>query len=142
MAKYLVNKTAVAHCHKLIDAHQYVISSDWGTAQPSTEQQNDYLEAHSWTDYSLWHLGLTSEASDETKARYAFVYGDLRRVHRSGLSPASTAPQSGITRTSNSPRTTCSSTSTVFAPSQEARRSHATHGAPLYVRLTGRTSSC
>jgi hypothetical protein len=85
MAKYLVNTTAVAHCRKLIDAHQYVISSDWGDAQPSTEQQNDYLEAHSWTDYSLWHLGLTFEASDETKARYAFVYGDLRRVHRSGL---------------------------------------------------------
>ena len=24
-------------------------------------------------------------ASDETKARYAFVYGDFRRIHRSGL---------------------------------------------------------
>ena len=24
-------------------------------------------------------------ANDETKARYAFVYGDLRRVHRTGL---------------------------------------------------------
>ena len=33
----------------------------------------------------LWHLGLTEGATDETKARYAFVYGDLRRVHRTGL---------------------------------------------------------
>ena len=32
-----------------------------------------------------WHLGLTDGANDETKARYAFVYGDLRRVHRTGL---------------------------------------------------------
>ena len=32
-----------------------------------------------------WHLGLTEGASDHTKARYAFVYGDFRRVHRSGL---------------------------------------------------------
>ena len=85
MAKYLVNTAAVAHCRKLIDAHQYVVSSDWGDVQPSAEQQNDFLEAHSWTDFSMWHLGLTSEANDETKARYAFVYGDLRRVHRSGL---------------------------------------------------------
>ena len=85
MAKYLVNTSAVEHCRKLIDAHQYVISSDWGDVQPSAEQQNDYLEVHSWTDYSRWHLGLTSGAADETKARYAFVYGDLRRVHRSGL---------------------------------------------------------
>jgi hypothetical protein len=85
MTKYLVNTAAVAHCRKLIDAHQYVISSDWGDVQPSAEQQNGYLKTHSWTDYSLWHLGLTSEAADETKARYAFVYGDLRRVHRTGL---------------------------------------------------------
>ncbi|HEY5876007.1 MAG TPA: hypothetical protein VIT64_11940, partial [Ilumatobacteraceae bacterium] len=28
---------------------------------------------------------LTEGATDETKARYAFVFGDFRRVHRSGL---------------------------------------------------------
>ncbi len=32
-----------------------------------------------------WHLGLTEGPADETKARYAFVYGDFRRLHRSGL---------------------------------------------------------
>ena len=85
MAKYLVNTAAVTHCRRLIDAHQYVVSSDWGDVQPSAEQENDYLQSHSWSDFSLWHLALTSEANGETKARYAFVYGDLRRVHRSGL---------------------------------------------------------
>jgi hypothetical protein len=29
--------------------------------------------------------GLTDGAADGTKARYAFVYGDFRRVHRMGL---------------------------------------------------------
>jgi hypothetical protein len=28
---------------------------------------------------------VTEGASDETKSRYAFVYGDFRRVHRTGL---------------------------------------------------------
>jgi len=28
---------------------------------------------------------LTEGASEETKARHAFVFGDFRRVHRSGL---------------------------------------------------------
>jgi hypothetical protein len=28
---------------------------------------------------------LTEGAADETKARYAFVFGDLRRIHRSGI---------------------------------------------------------
>ena len=31
------------------------------------------------------HLGLTDGASDETNVRYAFVDGDFRRLHRTGL---------------------------------------------------------
>ncbi len=85
MARYEVNPDAVARARKLIDARQYVLDSDWGESQPDTSAQNEYLESHSWDDYSAWHLGLTEGATDETKARYAFVYGDFRRVHRSGL---------------------------------------------------------
>lgn len=85
MATYDVNKAAVEHARKLIEGRQYVLDSDWGEVQPDAEAQNNYLETHSWEDYAAWHLGLTEGANDETKARYAFVYGDLRRVHRSGL---------------------------------------------------------
>ena len=80
-----MNPDAVARCRELIERKQYVLDSDWGDAQPGADQENSYLESHSWDDYALWHLGLTEGANDETKARYAFVYGDLRRVHRSGL---------------------------------------------------------
>ena len=38
-----------------------------------------------WEEYAKWHLGLTEGAADETKGRYAFVYGDFRRIHRMGL---------------------------------------------------------
>jgi hypothetical protein len=85
MASYSVNKPAVSQAERLIDARQYVLDSDWGEVQPRAEDQNAYLESHSWEEYAAWHLGLTEGATDETKARYAFVYGDLRRVHRSGL---------------------------------------------------------
>ena len=85
MATYTVNEDAVARCRALIDKRQYVLDSDWGEAQPDADTQNAYLENHSWDDYAAWHLGLTAGANDETKARYAFVYGDLRRVHRTGL---------------------------------------------------------
>ena len=85
MASYSVNKLAVSQAERLIDARQYVLDSDWGEVQPRAEDQNAYLESHSWEEYAAWHLGLTEGATDETKARYAFVYGDLRRVHRSGL---------------------------------------------------------
>jgi hypothetical protein len=85
MARYTVNAAAVRHARELIDKHRYVLDSDWGDVQPSADAENAYLERHDWTAYAAWHLGLTVGASDMTKARYAFVYGDLQRVHRSGL---------------------------------------------------------
>ena len=85
MASYTVNEQGVARARRLIDARQYVLDSDWAEAQPKADDENQYLDAHPWEDYAAWHLGLTEGAGDETKARYAFVYGDLRRVHRSGL---------------------------------------------------------
>lgn len=85
MARYEVNQRAVAHAERLIRARQYVLRSDWGEAQPTADDENRYLESHTWDEYAEWHLGLTVGATDGTKARYAFVYGDLRRVHRSGI---------------------------------------------------------
>jgi hypothetical protein len=85
MASYTVNKAAVERARRLIDARQYVLDSDWGDAQPGANEQNAFLKSHSWDEYADWHLGLTEGASDNTKARYAFVYGDFRRIHRTGL---------------------------------------------------------
>jgi hypothetical protein len=85
MATYTLNQRAVAHCRRLIEARQYVLRSDWGEVQPSADDENRFLERHSWHEYAAWYLGLTDGATDETKGRYAFVYGDLRRVHRTGL---------------------------------------------------------
>jgi hypothetical protein len=85
MAKYAVNPDAVEFVRGLIDRKQYVLDSDWGQAQPKAADANGYLESHSWPEYARWHLGLTEGAKDETKARYAFICGDFRRVHRTGL---------------------------------------------------------
>jgi hypothetical protein len=85
MARYTVNETGVARARDLVAQRQYVLDSDWGEVQPSAAAENAYLERHSWEEYAAWHLGLTEGARDHTKARYAFVYGDFRRVHRSGL---------------------------------------------------------
>jgi hypothetical protein len=85
VASYVVNHEAVAHARGLIHAHQYVLDSVWADAQPTADEENAFLKSHSWDDYARWHLGLTDGANDHTKARYAFVYGDFRRVHRMGL---------------------------------------------------------
>jgi len=85
MASYTLNKDGVEQCRRLIEARQYVLESDWGDVQPTADAQNKFLESHDWDEYAAWHLGLRDGAPDETKGRYAFVFGDFRRVHRTAL---------------------------------------------------------
>jgi hypothetical protein len=85
VASYTVNRRAISHAKNLIKGRQYVLDSDWGEVQPSADDENAYLASHSWDEYAAWHLGLTDGAHDGTKARYAFVLGDLRRIHRSAI---------------------------------------------------------
>jgi hypothetical protein len=85
MPSYSVNERAVARARQLIESRQYVLESDWGEVQPRADAQNAFLASHSWDEYAEWHLGLTEGTPEGTKARYAFVYGDFRRIHRSGV---------------------------------------------------------
>jgi len=85
MASYKVNRKAVTNIRGMIAKGHYVLDSDWGEVQPSADDENAFLDKHSWNEYAAWHLGLTDGATNETKARYAFVAGDLKRVHRSAL---------------------------------------------------------
>jgi hypothetical protein len=85
MASYSVNPAGVEYARTLIRGRQYVLRSEWGQVQPSAADENAYLDKHAWDDYGRWFLGLTDGANDETKARYAFVFGDFRRIHRMGL---------------------------------------------------------
>ena len=85
MPRYSVNPRAVERAKRLIESRQYVLNSDWGEVQPRADDENRYLDRHDWDEYAEWHLGLTEGANDGTKARYAFVFGDFRRIHRSGI---------------------------------------------------------
>ena len=85
MPRYIVNEDAVERARRLIESRQYVLRSDWTAVQPGAEDENRFLERHTWREYGEWHLALTADATEETKGRYAFVYGDFRRLHRMGL---------------------------------------------------------
>jgi hypothetical protein len=85
MAKYSVNPNGLEKAKRLIEGRQYVLQSEWGDVQPRAADENRFLESHSFEEYGEWFLGLTEGPADDTKARYAFVYGDFRRLHRSGL---------------------------------------------------------
>jgi hypothetical protein len=85
MPRYEVNQAAFDFARELMEKRRYVLRSDWGERQPTAADQNRFLKSHSWDEYGQWHLGLTKGPGDETKARYAFVFGDFRRIHRTGI---------------------------------------------------------
>jgi hypothetical protein len=85
MASYSVNAAGVEHARELIAKRQYVLRSEWGQVQPRAAAENTYLERNGWDKYAQWFLGLTDGVGEQTKARYAFGFGDFRRLHRSGI---------------------------------------------------------
>jgi single-stranded DNA-specific DHH superfamily exonuclease len=80
-----LNEAGRRKARNMIESSQYILDSSWSEANPSADQENAFLETHSWAEYGEWHLGIDKTAAQETKDRYGFPYGDFRRVHRSGL---------------------------------------------------------
>ena len=58
---------------------------DWSEHQPSTRQENEFIEKYGIRQYARWHLGLDDDEVEDNKGRYKFPYGDFERVHRCGL---------------------------------------------------------
>lgn len=79
-----LNEKALAHARRLVDAGTVVRDErdDWSEHAPSAADENDYLAAHDFDAYALWHFGVDPDASEGTKGRYSFPVGDFTAVHR------------------------------------------------------------
>lgn len=88
MSTYHVNTSAVAKARELIDAGAYDETTEWSDAAPSTARENEEIEQHGYDGYGQWHLGIHDDASEETKGRYGFPYGDFATVNRAALNHA------------------------------------------------------
>ena len=85
MATYRVNEVAVKHARKLIDAGTYDDTTEWSDAAPSADDANRVIEKAGFDAFAEWHLAVNPEASEETKGRFAFPYGDFTKVNRAAL---------------------------------------------------------
>ncbi|MFG1817598.1 hypothetical protein ACGFIF_27830 [Kribbella sp. NPDC049174] len=93
-----LNERAFEHAKALVKDGKFVADErdDWSEDQPSTDEENEYLDKQGWKDYGLWYLGVDDEMGDDTKGHYKFPYGDFGKVHRCGLLAAeSRAAQQG-----------------------------------------------
>ena len=80
-----VNDKAVEHAEKIIKGRHYERDSDWSEAQPSPEDENEFLDENGWEDFSSWYLAYDTDENKETKGRYKFPFGDFSKLHRSAL---------------------------------------------------------
>ena len=85
MPNYRVNNDAVARAEELIDAGNYDDETEWSDAAPSADDGNAEIDENGYEGYGAWHLAVDPDASEETKGRYTFPYGDFSKVNRAAL---------------------------------------------------------
>ncbi len=85
MPTYKVNKAGVKQARSLINDGKYDASTEWSDAAPSTDDGNQVVDADGYDGYGAWHLAVDPDASEDTKSRYAFPYGDFQKVNRAAL---------------------------------------------------------
>ncbi|HEX6299830.1 MAG TPA: hypothetical protein VF148_05160 [Acidimicrobiia bacterium] len=88
MPEYKVNKEAVVMAKRRIAEGKYDRETEWSDPAPSqfsADEGNAVIEDAGYDEYGSWHLGIDTGASDDTKNRFGFPYGDFSEVNRSAL---------------------------------------------------------
>lgn len=82
-----LNEPAFEQAKKLIGQRKCVTDEKdaWSEHQPSTDEENAYLQAHGIKEYGKWYLGVDTNEDEDNKGRYKFPYSDFARVHRCGV---------------------------------------------------------
>lgn len=79
-----LNEDALALARQLVNGDDVVRDErdDWSEHAPSTDDVNAFIEKHGMAEFAKWHLGEDTDATEGTKGRLKFPYGDFRKVHR------------------------------------------------------------
>jgi hypothetical protein len=82
-----LSRRSFEHAERLIKEGRAVKDErdGWSEHQPSAEEENEFIEAHGYSEYGKWHLGVDDEAGEDTKGHYKYPYGDFKDVHRCGV---------------------------------------------------------
>jgi hypothetical protein len=82
-----LNQTGFDYLSELVKEGKVVVDvrDDWSEHQPSTQEENDFIAKHGYSEYGKWHLGIDDEEPANTKAHYKFPCGDFRKVHRCAI---------------------------------------------------------
>jgi hypothetical protein len=79
-----LNQGGVKHAKGLLRRNQITHDDrdDWSEHAPSTDDENAFIDKHGMAEFAKWHLGENTDATEGTKGRYLFPYGDFTKLHR------------------------------------------------------------
>lgn len=82
-----LNQRAYDHAKRLVEEGKFVLDGRdaWSEHQPSTQEENRFIEEHGIDEYARWHLGVDEDKPHDRKTSYHFPYGDFEAVHRCGV---------------------------------------------------------
>ena len=82
-----LNEDAFAFAVQLVQQGHFIADGKgaWSEHRPSTEEENEFIRAHGFSEYAKWHLGIDDRYPENTKRRYKFPFGDFKNVHRCGV---------------------------------------------------------
>ena len=82
-----LNERAFEHAKQLVEKGSCVSDdkNKWSEHQPSSEEENKYIEKNGIEEYGKWYLGIDTDENKDNKGRYKFPYSDFKRVHRCGV---------------------------------------------------------
>src|SRR3979411_3022070 len=79
-----LNNSGFEQAKNLVDEGAVALDDrdDWSEHQPSTEQENRYIEEHGLAAFGRWHHGIDVAGNEDTRDHYKFPYGDFDKIHR------------------------------------------------------------
>src|SRR5581483_6671473 len=82
-----LNKSGFDYAKKLVASGKVVVDDRdaWSEHQPSTQEENEFIQQRGFYEYSKWHLGIDNEQPVNSKRHYKFPYGDFKKAHRCGI---------------------------------------------------------
>jgi len=79
-----LNDAALSHARGLLRGGDFVADErdDWSEHSPSAADGNDFIDKHGMAEYAKWFLAEDTDATEGTKGRYEFPFGDFTKLHR------------------------------------------------------------
>ena len=80
-----LNQQAVEHAQNLIKGRQYERNSDWSEAQPSAQEENNFIDQNGWEAFAKMAPSVRHRGERRDQESRQVPLEDFKKLHRSAL---------------------------------------------------------